>query len=299
MYVPAPVLRLSILLLFWITAASAVPLDSLLGRLPPLISLEQTGPERLLAVDAKAGLHRIEGREGDWLDLPVGGLMPGGQPLLLPGEVDARGGFQALLSDPASRRILQLSRSLGLDASLELPPDFSNLRRPFFLGQSATRTLVLCDKDEALLVAYDQRLGWRELLDFGQLGEGRPLALEVLGERVYLLLERGAETFLLMAGTEGGWLEEVAASGILAIHRDTDRRLLLLEAKGDSLRLKALPAADRSPALEILPARNLMSWPRPRQPLKAPLDILLLPEGLLLAAPDRKACLLPAPGARP
>ncbi len=299
MYVPLPVLRLSTLLLFWITAACAMPLDSLLGSLPPLVSLEQTGPDRLLAVDVKAGLHRIEGREGQWLDDPVSGLMPGGQPLLLPGEVDARGGFQALLADPASRRVLQLSRSLGLDASLMLPAEITNLRRPSFLAQSATRTLVLCDKDEALLVAYDQRLGWRELLDFGQLGEGRPLALEVLGERVYLLLERGANSCLLMAGTEGGWLEEVPAPGILAIHRDTNRRLLLLEAQGDSLKLKALPAADQSPALDILPARTLMSWPQPAQPFKAPMDMLLLPEGLLLAAPDRQARLLVTPGARP
>lgn len=273
--------------------ASAPGLEALLAALPPLHSLEQRSDGSLILFDSEAGLHLVLREDSSWSSKRLSGFVPGGRPLLLPGETDSRLGLHLLCSDPGGGRLLQLNARFGLEGQVSIPQDKFNLRRPWLLCVSATRWVLTCDLEEPSLARFHSTSGWSPLLDYSHLGVGRPRSLEVLGEQVYLLLDRRTGPVLVFCGTEGGWSEERDMPGLLALHR-RQKHLLLLLREGDRLVLRRIERADQLQSIRQVGLPQLASWPWPEMPGRLR-DFLLLEEGLLLAPEEGRAMLLPPP----
>jgi hypothetical protein len=220
-----------------------LPAPGVRAGLPAWEALERVDRERLLAVDGHGALWLVSEARLDSVplraDLLAGGT--GGPGPVQVEEVDARLGLQWLALDGGSRLLLQLDRQGRLTGRGELAPA-AGLWRPGFLALSAGRSLVAADRREGSVAVRRPGEEWSPLLDYAGAGPLRPRALEVVGERVFLLDERRGGR-LWLCGTEGGWRQVTAAEDLAGLHRGESGELLLLYRREGALELEAWPDA--------------------------------------------------------
>lgn len=246
------------------------------AALPELGALEALGSSALLAVEPQGA--RLLMVETDSLE----NARPPFQPILGPGggagapedaaEADARLALQILVLDTGRRALLQYNREWSLLGREALPErDFPP--RPDLLAVSEGRTLVVADTRAGQVVARRPGEEWSVLLDFARVGRLRLTALEVVGEKVFLL-EGGSRLWL--CGSEGGWWESREDSTLRALHRAPQGGLWLLREKAGCWELEWWPAAARLSSLPDGESRLVARYPIPAAS-PPPRDFLPLP----------------------
>jgi len=258
------------------------------AALPAWEALERVDRERLLAVDGHGALWLVREARLDsaLLDAALLAGGSGGPGSIQVEEVDARLGLQWLALDGGSRHLLQLDRQGRLTGRGELASG-SGLWRPEFLALSAGRSLVAADRREGSVAVRRPGEEWSPLLDYAGAGSLRPRALEVVGERVFLLDERQGGR-LWLCGTEGGWRQALPAPELAGLHRGEGNDLLLLFRRGGALELELWPDAARLASMPDPRRRRVARYddpggrPRDFLPLAAPAGaprLLLAREG--------------------
>lgn len=280
----------SLLPLILLLLLPAVPVRA---GLPAWEALERVDRERLLAVDGLGALWLVLEARLDSVHLQperlAGGT--GGLPVQVE-EVDARLGLQWLALDGTSRHLLQLDRGGRLTGRGWLAGGIG-LWRPEFLAISAGRSLVAADRREGSVAVRRPGEDWTLLLDYAGAGSLAPRALEVVGERVYLLDDRQGGR-LWLCGTEGGWHQVLEAADLLGLHRGEGGDLLLLFRREGALELESWPDAA---LLAALPDSRRRVVARYNDPGGQPRDFLPLagdaaPPRLLLTREGEAAVLL-------
>jgi len=265
--------------------------------LPELFSLEalEGGGGRVLATAPRMGRvvvlkpdsTSVEG--WSWRVVADGGA----RALERPGEVDSRGGLEVLVLDAGRHCLVQCNRDF-LPLAWEPLPGTLDLKGPDFLAMSLSRTLVAADGRTGTVVVRRPGEGWRVLLDYALAGALRPRALEVLGERVFLL-DAGSTPALVVCGTEGGAYQRVELPGLVSLHRGEEGSLLLLfqvkEAGAPWLELRAWPEAHVRPLEDLhLAHLPLLARYEGGNTSASVRDFLLLPgQGKLLVAWEGQA----------
>ncbi len=271
--------------LFWILLLGWT---SVRAGLPELGALESLGSGRLLAVEPASGrllLWEESALDSSaWLTPPLVVSAPGGGPEAVeqPAEVEARLGLQILVLDAGRRSLQQFSREFTPQGREALPV-LESFVRPDRLALSAGRTLVLADTRAGTVVARPPGGDWSVLLDYSRAGRLELLALEVVGERVFLL-EAPPRARLWLGGSEGGWWESRADSSLRVLHRTPTGGLWILFERHGRLELEEWPEAAGLTSLPD-PARRLLArfaLPPDNHALR---DFLLLPARNSLSAP--------------